>query len=174
MPLTWIDQHLPMQAWAWVPYLSLWVYACLPPALMPNLRTLVYYGVAVGLVSVVGLVCFYFWPTVIPEPVRPPGTELALLRGVDTTGNASPSLHVAIAIYSGFWMQSILRTVRAGAVLHTLSWAWSLAIVYSTLATKQHVVWDVVGGLLLGCGGAALMLVVYARSSLRPSRHSLR
>ena len=75
----------------------------------------------------------------------------ALLRGVDTTGNACPSLHVAIAIYTGFWMHSILRTVRAGAVLHTLSWAWSLAIVYSTLATKQHVVWDVVGGLLLLC-----------------------
>ena len=171
MSLTWLDVYLPMQWWAWFPYLSLWVYTCLPPAFMPNLRALAYYGLAVGLVSLLGLAFFYVWPTVIPEFVRPPGTELEFLKGVDTSGNACPSLHVAIAVYTGFWMQSVLRSVRAGYWLHGLNWLWSAAIVYSTLATKQHVVWDVVGGLLLGCAGAWLALAVYQRVLFRSFRH---
>src|ERR1700690_191987 len=44
MSLTWLDRNLPMQAWGWVPYLSLWVYTSLPPALQPDFRSLVYYG----------------------------------------------------------------------------------------------------------------------------------
>lgn len=163
MPLTWLDHVTPMQWWAWIPYLSLWFYTCLPPAFMPALRPLAYYGLAVGLTCLAGLLCFYLWPTVIPPFERPPGTGLALLEGVDTAGNACPSLHVAIAFYSAFWLQAQLRAVGFGRGWQAMNWFWCALIVYSTMATKQHVFIDVLGGLLLGGAGALLALAGYRR-----------
>lgn len=163
MPLTWIDAALPMQGWAWVPYLSLWCYTSLMPALMPGMRQLWFGVLAAGCVCLAGLTCFYLWPTAIPLPVRPPGTALALLEGMDAEGNACPSLHVAMAVYSALWLQAQLAGVGAGRVWRAGSWAWCLLIVYSTLATKQHVLLDVVAGAALGLAGAMLALAAYRR-----------
>lgn len=163
MPVTWLDTAIPMQWWAWVPYLSLWFYTCLPPALLPNLRQLVYYGLGVGAVCIVGLICFYLWPTVVPVFGRTPGAGLAMLEGVDTSGNACPSLHVAIAVFSAIWLHHQLRSVGAGWTWRAGNWAWCLAIAYSTLATKQHVVLDVLAGVLLGCLGGLVSLRLFRR-----------
>lgn len=169
MPLTWLDGAIPMQWWAWVPYLSLWFYTCLPPALLPGVRQLLYYGLGVGSACLVGLLCFYLWPTIVPAFARPPGTGLALLNGVDTAGNACPSLHVAIAVYSALWLHAQLRQVGAGRNWLAANWAWCLAIVYSTLATKQHVALDVLAGVLLGSTGALLALAGYRRWFAEPA-----
>lgn len=163
MPLTWLDTVIPMQGWAWVPYLSLWFYTCLPPALLPNLRQLLYYGLSVGSACLLGLLIFYFWPTVVPAFERPPGSALALLEGVDTAGNACPSLHVAIAVFSLLWLDRQLSSVGAGRAWRIGNGAWCLLIAYSTLATKQHVVLDVLGGVLLGGLGGWLSLGLFGR-----------
>lgn len=163
MPLSWLDTALPMQWWAWIPYLSLWFYTGLPAAFTPGLRSLVYYGLAVAVVCGLGLLCFYLWPTAIPVFERPPGTELAVLKGVDMAGNACPSLHVAIAVYSAIWLHAQLRGVGAGRRWQLFNGVWCLLIVYSTLATKQHVLLDVLGGTLLGGVGAWLALAGYRR-----------
>lgn len=163
MPLTWLDSAIPMQWWAWVPYLSLWFYNCLPPALLPNVRQLLYYGLGVGSVCLVGLLIFYFWPTTVPAFSRPPGAGLALVEGVDAAGNACPSLHVAIAVYSAIWLRHQLRGVGAGLAWQVGNWAWCLAIVYSTLATKQHVALDALAGALLGGVGGLVSLRVFRR-----------
>jgi membrane-associated phospholipid phosphatase len=163
MPVTWLDGAIPMQWWAWVPYLSLWFYTCLPPALLPNLRQLLYYGLGVGSTCLVGLVCFYLWPTIVPAFDMPAGAGLALLAGVDTAGNACPSLHVAIAVFSAFWLDHQLRSVAAGRSWRMGNWAWCLLIAYSTLATKQHVVLDVLGGVLLGALGGGVSLGLFRR-----------
>jgi membrane-associated phospholipid phosphatase len=163
MPLTWVDRAIPMQGWAWGPYLSLWGYACLSPALLPGVRQLLYGGLAVGGVCLVGLACFYFWPTVVPPFERPAGAGLALLEGVDAAGNACPSLHVAIAVHTAFWLQAQLCGVGAGRGWRTVSWAWCLLIVYATLATKQHVLVDVLAGAALGWVGALVTRAGYRR-----------
>lgn len=163
MPMTWLDAAIPMQGWAWVPYLSLWFYTCLPPALLPNLRQLLYYGLSVGSVCLLGLLVFYFWPTAVPAFERPPGTGLALLEGVDTAGNAFPSLHVAIAVFSLLWLDRQLSSVHAGRAWRIGNWAWCLLIAYSTVATKQHVALDVLGGVLLGGLGGWLSLQLFDR-----------
>lgn len=168
MPLTWLDTAIPMQWWAWIPYLSLWLYTCLPPALMPDFRRLVFYGVSVGLACGVGLLCFYLWPTAVPPFAKPPGTSLAFLEGIDAAGNACPSLHVGIAVFSALWLHRQLREVRAGRRWLLLNWFWCLAIIYSTMATKQHVALDVLGGTLLGAVTGGLSLRVYARWFARP------
>jgi membrane-associated phospholipid phosphatase len=163
MPLTWLDTAIPMQAWAWVPYLSLWFYICLSPALMPRVRQLLYCGLAVGSVCLLGLLCFYLWPTAVPPIERPPGTGLALLEGMDAAGNACPSLHAAIAVYSALWLHAQLRGLGAGRGWLAASWSWCLLIVYSTLATKQHVLLDVLAGAVLGLAVAAVSLAGYRR-----------
>lgn len=163
MPLTWLDTVIPMQAWAWVPYLSLWFYTSLSPALMPGVRQLLYCGLAVGSVCLLGLLCFYLWPTVVPPVERPPGTGLALLEGTDAAGNACPSLHVAIAVYSALWLHAQLRGVGAGRGWQAVSGSWCLLIVYSTLATKQHVLLDVLAGAALGLSVATVSLAGYRR-----------
>jgi hypothetical protein len=150
MPLTWLDRAIPMQAWAWIPYLSLWVYTTLPAAFQPNFRYLAYYGVCIAAVCAAGLLCFYFWPTSTSTLYKPPEAGLSLLKGIDLAGNACPSLHVATAAFSWAWLRYQLRQIGAGAAWQAANVAWVVVIVFSTLATKQHVAWDVAGGTLLG------------------------
>ena len=158
MPLTWTDQAIPMQFWAWTPYLSLWLYTSLPPALQPNFRGLVYYAMCISLVCGVGLWCFYWWPTSVPPLIKPRHAQLQWLQGIDTAGNACPSLHVASVLFSCLWLRHQLRQLDAGRLWQLLNAVWGVLIVYSTLATKQHVVWDVIAGGALGGAGAWLSL----------------
>ena len=73
-----------------------------------------------------------------------------LLRGVDAAGNACPSMHVAVAMFSAIWIDALLRLSHTPAWPRLINAAWFLAIAYSTLAIKQHVVLDVLAGALLG------------------------
>jgi len=154
IPLTWLDRAIPMQAWGWIPYLSLWLYTSLPAALQPNFRSLAYYGVCISAVCGTGLLCFYFWPTAISEAFNPPQADFAWLKGIDLARNACPSLHVATTVFSSLWLHRQLRQVGAGRAWQSLNFLWGVTIVYSTLVTKQHVVWDVVAGIALGGVGA--------------------
>src|SRR6185295_3372560 len=68
---------------------------------------------------------------------------------VYAAGNACPSLHVAAATFSALWIERLLRDLGVPNASRWLNAAWYLLIVWSTLATKQHVWWDVVAGLIL-------------------------
>jgi len=152
MPLTLVDAWVPFQpAWL-IPYLSLWGYVGIAPGLQRNFRELLVYGLWAGALCLAGLALFALWPTRVPlQPMDPGGFPgYALLRGIDAAGNACPSMHVAIAIFTACWLEHIFRLARAPWVPRALNLAWFLAITYSTLATGQHVFWDVVGGALLG------------------------
>lgn len=163
VPLTWVDQLVAFWPPALPVYLSLWFYVSIPPSLLHDRRTLNYYGIAVGALCVTGLICFILWPTTIPALLINVGdsAEIALLQGMDAAGNACPSLHVATALYSCLWMRRILTQMQAPTWVHATNWLWSLAITWSTMAVKQHVFIDVLGGMLLGVGGAWLALAWY-------------
>ena len=89
---------------------------------------------------------FIAWPTTVPRVA--PGTDgitgLAwrLLHLADTPANCFPSLHVALAVISAraLW--------RRG--WQTLATVWPILIIVSTLTTRQHVAWDIPGGLVAG------------------------
>jgi membrane-associated phospholipid phosphatase len=53
-------------------------------------------------------------------------------------------------------VERLLRVVGAPGALRALNLAWLLAIVWSTVAVRQHVVLDVVAGLGWGLLFAAL------------------
>jgi membrane-associated phospholipid phosphatase len=72
---------------------------------------------------------------------------------------ASPSC-VAVRV------DEVLRSTRSPLLLRLLNAAWFAVIVYSTLAIKQHVVWDVAAGALLG------LIFVLPSLRWRPGRES--
>ena len=172
MPITWLDRMIGFQPQTMPLYVSLWVYVSLPPALLETRRELYRYGMAIAGTCLAGLIAFYFWPTAVPAAdidwARYP--EVGFLKNIDAAGNAFPSLHVATAIFSGLWLDHLLR--RFGAPLWSLSfnWIWCIGIIYSTLATRQHVAVDVWGGLMLGGVAAWLSMRHRACAALTSDR----
>jgi membrane-associated phospholipid phosphatase len=88
---------------------------------------------------------FVIWPTQLQRQAVPAtgltGFVWSALYFTDTPSNCLPSLHAALAVIAGaaLWR----RGWRVAALV------WPALIVLSALTTKQHVVWDVAGGLAL-------------------------
>ena len=160
MPVTLLDRLIGFQPLALPMYLSLWVYVSLPPALLETRRELYGYAMAMAGTCLAGLMIFYFWPTAVPVAnidwaVYP---QMDFLKGVDAAGNACPSLHVATAVFSGVWLHYLLGRCSAPLWLRIFNWIWCIGIVYSSMATRQHVAVDVLGGLVLGVSASYLSL----------------
>jgi hypothetical protein len=152
MPTTGIDDAVVFWPPAFYWYISLWPYTSLVPALQPSFLRLVAYGCGIGGLCLTALVVFLFFPTAVPfhdsaQWFRDP--SMALLREIDMAGNACPSLHVASAVFSAAALHRLLKDMRCPAWLGYINWLWCAAIVYSTMAIKQHVMWDVVAGVCL-------------------------
>ncbi|MGH7331033.1 MAG: phosphatase PAP2 family protein, partial [Polyangiaceae bacterium] len=118
--------------------------------------------------AVVALSIFLFWPTSIPATTgidwaSHPG--FATLKRLDKSQNACPSLHVAFAVFSGVWLDRVLRAMRARAWVRVASAAWCVGIVYSTIATRQHVAVDVAAGTALGLLFASIRPAVLRASA---------
>lgn len=158
IPTTALDRVIGFQPWSLVFYASLWIYVSLPPGLIVDRRELYVYGLAALGLSLAGMAVFFFWPTATPQPdidwARYPA--YAFLKTADQARNACPSLHVAFSVFSGFWIDRMLRRMNTRAFIRVLNVVWGLGIVYSTLATKQHVALDALGGAVLGATAAAL------------------
>jgi membrane-associated phospholipid phosphatase len=147
-----MDRWIGFSPLALVPYLSLWIYCSLPVMLMPTRSRLLNFGVWIGLMCLFALTIFYWWPNAVPpvdiDWAQYPG--VAFLKEMDAAGNACPSLHVAAAVYSSFWLHWLMRGLRLGWRTQMIQVVWGVAIVYSTMATKQHVSLDVLAGMVLG------------------------
>jgi membrane-associated phospholipid phosphatase len=106
------------------------------------------------------------WPTQIDRPQLHVGAPTAyvwlLLYRVDVPTNCFPSLHVALACISG---TALWR--RGWRLWGTV---WPALICISTLTTKQHVTWDVAGGMLLAASAWFLtpILVRHERATIQP------
>jgi membrane-associated phospholipid phosphatase len=152
MPVIWLDRLIGFEPLALPVYLSLWLYVSLLPAFFSTRAELYRYALAMTLMCVAGLSIFYFWPTAAPAPdidwSRYP--DMDFLKNIDAAGNACPSLHVATAFLSGIWFHHLLRRFGGPLWILMFNWTWCIAIVYSTVAVRQHVAVDAVAGLVLG------------------------
>ena len=160
MPVIVVDRLIPFQPLAFYVYITLWVYVSLPPTLLTTRRELYDYGLVMAAMCLAGLIVFYFWPTAVPAAnidwAQYPGVDF--LKSMDASGNACPSLHVTAAVFSGIWLHHLLRRFGAPLWILIFNGAWCIGIVYSTLATRQHVAVDVLAGLVLGALAAYLSL----------------
>ncbi len=170
MPLTGLDRWVAFEPAAMPLYLSLWLYVSLPLALLKNRRELASYGLATLALSGIGLGIFLGWPTAVPEfgidwSHHP---SVAFLKAVDVGDNACPSLHVAFAVFTAVWLERLLHEMNVGVAARTFNAAWCVGILYSTLATRQHVALDVLAGTALGL----LVVAVHLRTlhALEPTR----
>lgn len=158
IPLTFFDELIDFQPLALPFYLSLWLYVAIPPALITERDELVAFTISIALMSIAGLTIFYFWPTAIPVSeidwrLHP---SIRFLKDVDAAGNACPSMHVATAIFSCAWLDHLFRRIKTPTWFRLINILWCVAIVYSTIATRQHVALDVLGGIVLA--GIAILL----------------
>jgi membrane-associated phospholipid phosphatase len=164
MPLIWLDHQIPFTPSAYGIYISLWVYVSLPPAFLGNFRVLLKFGGWVTVLCALGLITFWLLPSKTPIfdidwTLYP---QLALIKSLDASGNACPSMHVATAVFSAFWIDAILAASTAPRSLRLISVLHCIAIIWSTIAIRQHVAIDVIVGALLG--------VVFALLSLKSNR----
>ena len=152
MPLTVLDRLIPFQPHALFAYLSLWVYVGVGPGLQRTRTDILVYTAWMGALCLVGLGIFYFLPTQVPPPILDVSKSVgfAMLRQLDAAGNACPSMHVAVALFTAVRIDDVLRCARSPTPLRLANAACFAAIAYSTLAVKQHVVLDVVAGALMG------------------------
>ncbi len=174
MPQIWLDHWVPFAPQAFGVYASLWVYVSLPPALMGNFRGLVRFTIWVTLMCALCLALFWAFPTQVPEPSIDWSAYpyLSFLKGVDASGNACPSLHVASAVFTTFWLHHLFGAMGAPRALGWMSHLFCVAIAWSTLATLQHVALDVLAGALVGWVFARLSLY-QAQAALRAPRCAL-
>lgn len=172
MPLIAMDRWVGFEPWALPIYFSLWVYVSLPPMFMLTRGELVRYGGWIGSLCLLALGIFYVWPSAVPPAnidwAEYPG--VAFLKGVDAAGNACPSLHVATAVFSAFWLHWLLPTVGLGRRARLFNAFWCVAITYSTMATKQHVAVDVMAGAALGAAFAWLSRATMTQRTFSPIR----
>ncbi len=151
MPLTAVDAWIELREGALPLYASLWLYVSLPAAFAKDWTALVRYAAAATVMTCIGFAIFWALPTVVPAfpidwALYP---ALGFLKNADAAGNAFPSLHVSFAVFAGMVLASQLRAIGAPMWLRAANLIWAAGIVYSTLATRQHVALDVLGGVLL-------------------------
>jgi membrane-associated phospholipid phosphatase len=152
MPMTRLDLVIPVQPYFLLAYVSVWIYVGFGPGLQRTRTEFGVYSLWMSLLCVAGLAIFYFWPTQTP-PLMLDASALpafAVLHRLDAAGNACPSMHVAVAVFTFGRVDAVLRSTRSPLWLRALNAVWFVAIAYSTLAVKQHVVLDVAAGALLG------------------------
>jgi membrane-associated phospholipid phosphatase len=171
MPVTWIDDLVLFSPQSFPLYASLWVYIALAPALAEDGRELAAWGAASFAMTVIGLGLFVALPTKVPDFAidwsRYPSLEF--LKRADVSGNACPSLHAAFSVFTAVVLHRQLTAIRAPRTLLACNALWCLGIVYSAIATRQHVALDVIAGSVL----AGTASIVYVGAGRMPSRTNL-
>lgn len=160
MPRLVLDAWIPFTTAAFPVYAGLWVYVSLPPALLGSFRPLMRFTGGVAALCAFCLALFWLLPTAVP-PAEIDWTQypqLDFLKSMDAAGNACPSLHVATSVYAALWLAAIGRAVGAPTALRWANALFCLAILWSTVATRQHVVLDVLAGTVVGLLFAAAFL----------------
>jgi membrane-associated phospholipid phosphatase len=165
MPVTWVDELIGFQPLSFPLYVFLWFYISLGTALAKDLRELVAFGVASLAMSVVALAIFMLLPTRVPDfaidwSLYP---SMQFLKRVDVAGNAFPSLHAAFCVFTAVVLHAQLSAVGAATWLRAGNLVLCAGILYSTMATRQHVALDAVGGAVLGGAAAIAYLSALAR-----------
>ena len=137
---------------AWL-YLSIYLLMPVGPFLMNSRKQIFRYAIGIVLISLFANIIFLFWPTFCSRP-NFGGTNVAYrtLTAIDNSFHAFPSLHAAFAVYSALCGGLVLREIGSRSFWRISLWFWAFLILYATLATKQHVVADIIAGGALGFG----------------------
>jgi len=160
LPVTPLDRWIDFDP-SWIgAYLSLALLVPIAPLLATRREQLVRYAKGLTLLCLPSFAVFLLFPVEGPRPDAAPGHALyRLLISWDGASNAFPSLHAGLAVFSLLFAYRVLVDDvggRARAALGIVGSLWGTAILFSTLATKQHWAIDLAPGVLLACAAHAL------------------
>jgi membrane-associated phospholipid phosphatase len=172
LPMSWIDQAIPLVPWTvWI-YISetfLFFTAYFLFKDMTNANKYIYSFLGLQLVSVA---IFWFWPTTYPRAEYPLPSDLDALtfyvfnglRNLDSPGNCCPSLHVSSCYLTSFIFLDEQKEK------FPIFFCWATAVAVTTLTTKQHYIIDIATGFLM----AVIFYYIFHRFvSYRPIRAGL-
>jgi membrane-associated phospholipid phosphatase len=171
-PLTWFDRNIPYQPrWVWV-YQSLYLLTGTIPWLATKRREILRYVVAFWIVATVGLLTFLLWPVAAPRPeVISHTSGMALLMVYDGRYGDFPSLHAAflsLSLAFGFRVMDCRVPLRVVAIMLV----WAAAILYATLALKEHYAIDLPAGIAVALAVDWLVWQGVPRLSISTFRNS--
>lgn len=143
VPATILDELMPYSGWALIPYASLAAFLLTAAAQVEGGRFRHLLRAAIT-AQAFAYVIFLCWPMRVTRP--PPGADAGtmdhlawwLIDMSDLPFNTVPSLHVAYAL------------IAALILPRWWSIAWAMVIALSVLPLRQHLVFDVVSGAVLG------------------------
>lgn len=152
VPVTWLDRSIPFQPepWGWI-YLSQFLLTGLLPWLMTDREEIRRFAASVGWLSGASFLIFFLFPVASPRPLflTEEAGAMRLILDYDGPLNAFPSLHAGFLILLARLAWRIFPAPRSRlAVLGGC--LWGAAILYATLATRQHYALDLVAGAGLG------------------------
>ena len=151
VPMTWLDRAVPFQPepWAWV-YLSQFTFTSTLPWLLSTRDAIRRYATGLVVMTLTSFLIFLFLPTPCLRPAQVGGSgAMKLIVAFDGLLNAFPSLHATFLAYMSALAWRMFG--RAIPMWGVALWAlWGTAIMYATLATKQHYALDLAAGGLLG------------------------
>lgn len=131
--------------WVYV-YQSLYVLMPIVPLLLTRRDQLERYMKGLVWISALSFLIFLFFPVLAPRPDGLTGVAAYdLLTRYEGKVNAFPSLHAAFVAYSLLFARWAFR----GRALTFVGTLWGGAILYATLATKQHYAIDLPAGIVL-------------------------
>lgn len=147
VPSTWLDDAVSFQPglWSWV-YLSQFLFTGILPLLLVTRADIRRYVISLTVMSITSFTIFLFFPTQGPRP-NAIGNQAAMrwIASGDGFLNALPSLHAAFVVCMG----CLAVRLFGGKVLPVVA-LWGGAILYATLAIKQHYALDLLTGGALG------------------------
>jgi membrane-associated phospholipid phosphatase len=161
-----MDHWVPFQpSWALV-YQSVFIVHTLALWLPSERESVNRYALTLAGVFVAGAVVFWLYPTLSPRPENP-GSALHIwfISTIDGPRNAFPSLHAAMGLLAARAVCIHLRECPVSRGWRIAVALWWVVLLYSTLATRQHRILDLVAGLLLAV--AALSLPVFIKQKSR-------
>jgi len=171
LPVTPVDRWIDFDP-SWIgAYLSLALLVPIAPLLATRREELVRYARGLTLLCLPSFAAFLLFPVEGPRPEVGPGHAIyRLLIDYDGASNAFPSLHAGLAVFSLLFAYRVTcedlgRSARTA--LGILGSLWGTAILFSTLATKQHWAIDLAPGVLLACAAHALAWRRAARAAGR-------
>lgn len=130
-------------------YLSFYLLVFIPGFLRSD-RQFCRFLIALALTGLVSLMVFLLLPNGVkrPEEFLAGASQVYLsLIEIDLPRNACPSLHASVSFLAAIVAAVVLRSWLA----RLLFWIWVAGVLWSTMATRQHVLLDVVTGALLAC-----------------------
>ena len=157
LPVTTLDRWIAFDpAWIW-PYVSIALLVPLAPLLASRRDELVRYAKGLALLCLPCFAAFLLFPVEGPRPDIAPGHAMyRLIIAYDGASNSFPSLHAGLAVFSLLFASRVTSCDPGGPVRGALGALWGTAILYSTLATKQHWAVDLPAGVLLAGAAHAL------------------